>query len=119
MINKTLAYNQTTYEWLRWTVQIALPAAATLYFALGSVWDFPNPEQIVATITAITTFLGVTLGISKHNYDRSDARYDGTFQIEDKVVDSQMQTSYKLDLNADPEELAEKKDISFKVSSHK
>lgn len=119
MINKTLAYNHTTYEWLRWTVQIALPAVATLYFALGTVWDFPNPERVVATITAITTFLGVTLGISKHNYDRSDARYDGTFQIEDKVVDSRMQTSYKLDLNADPEELAQKKDISFKVSSHK
>lgn len=119
MINKTIAYNQTTYEWLRWAVQIVLPAAATLYFALGTVWDFPNPERVVATITAITTFLGVTLGISKHNYDRSDARYDGTFQIADKVVDSRMQTSYKLDLNADPEELAQKKDISFKVSSHK
>jgi|LSQX01.2.fsa_nt_gb hypothetical protein len=119
MINKTLTYDHTTYEWLRWTVQIALPAVATLYFALGTVWDFPNPERVVATITAITTFLGVTLGISKHNYDRSDARYDGTFQIEDKVVDSRMQTSYKLDLNADPEELAQKKDISFKVSSHK
>lgn len=119
MIKQTLAYNQTTYEWLRWTVQIALPSAATLYFALGTVWGFPNPEQVVATITAITAFLGVTLGISKHNYDKSDARYDGTFQIEDKVVDNHMQTAYKLDLNADPEELAQKKDISFKVSSHK
>jgi hypothetical protein len=43
--------------------QIYLPALATLYFALASIWGLPYVEQVVGTITAIDTFLGVCLGI--------------------------------------------------------
>ena len=39
--------------------QIYLPALATLYFALASIWGLPYVEQVVGTITAIDTFLGV------------------------------------------------------------
>lgn len=43
--------------------QIYLPALATLYFAFASIWGLPCVEQVVGTITAIDTFLGVCLGI--------------------------------------------------------
>ncbi len=57
-----------TYDVLKWVAQYLLPALGTLYFALAGIWGFPYGEQIVGTITAIDTFLGVILGISSANY---------------------------------------------------
>jgi imidazoleglycerol phosphate synthase glutamine amidotransferase subunit HisH len=56
------------YDVLKWIAQILLPAIGTLYFALAGIWGFPYGEQIVGTITAIDTFLGVCLGISSSQY---------------------------------------------------
>lgn len=50
--------------------QIYLPALATLYFALASIWGLPCVEQVVGTITAIDTFLGVCLGICTSQKDK-------------------------------------------------
>lgn len=57
-----------TYDTLKWITTIVLPALGTLYFALSGIWGFPYGEQIVGTITAIVTFLGVILGISNYQY---------------------------------------------------
>lgn len=57
-----------TYDILKYIAQIILPAAGTLYFALAGIWGFPYGEQIVGTITAIDTFMGVCLGISSAGY---------------------------------------------------
>ena len=56
------------YDKLKWIAQILLPALGTLYFALAGIWGFPYAEQIIGTITAIDTFLGVLLGISTMQY---------------------------------------------------
>lgn len=56
------------YDILKYIAQIVLPALATLYFALAGIWNFPFGEEIVGTITAIDTFLGVILGISSASY---------------------------------------------------
>ncbi len=60
--------SNSLYDILKWTAQIVLPAIATLYFALASIWGLPYGEQIVGTITAIDAFLGAILGISTVNY---------------------------------------------------
>lgn len=57
------------YDILKWVALILLPALGTLYFTLAGIWGFPYGEQIVGTITAIDTFLGVCLGISTINYN--------------------------------------------------
>lgn len=62
------------YDILKWIAQILLPAAGTLYFALAAIWGFPYAEEIVGTITAIDTFLGVILGISSSNYKKSGGK---------------------------------------------
>lgn len=59
------------YDILKWIAQLLLPAVATLYFALAGIWGFPYGEQIVGTITAIDTFLGVILGISTAQYKKT------------------------------------------------
>lgn len=51
---------------------VYLPALGTLYFALAGIWGFPYGEEIVGTITAVDTFLGVCLGISSANYYKNE-----------------------------------------------
>ncbi len=58
------------YDILKYITQIIIPAVATLYFALAGIWGFPYGEQIVGTLTAIDTFLGVCLGISSAQYKK-------------------------------------------------
>lgn len=57
-----------TYDILKYVAQIVLPAIGTLYFALATIWGLPYAEEIVGTITAIDTFLGIILGISTEHY---------------------------------------------------
>lgn len=59
------------YDILKYIAQIILPAIGTLYFALASIWGFPYAEQIVGTITAVDTFLGVLLKISTDSYNKA------------------------------------------------
>lgn len=60
------------YDTLKWVAQMFLPAVATLYFALANVWNLPFAEEVVGTITAIDTFLGVMLGISTAQYNKQN-----------------------------------------------
>lgn len=59
-----------TYKVLKWIAMYLLPALGTLYFALAGIWGLPYGEQIVGTITAADTFLGVLLGISTAQYNK-------------------------------------------------
>lgn len=62
--------NNKVYDTLKWIAQYFLPAVGTLYFALAGIWGFPYGEEIVGTITAIDTFLGVLLGIASTTYHK-------------------------------------------------
>ena len=68
-----MKFSNKTYDFLKWVAQYLLPAAGTLYFALAGIWGFPYGEQVVGTITAVDTFLGVILGISTIQYNKSDS----------------------------------------------
>lgn len=63
-----MKFNDKTYDVLKWLAQYLLPALGTLYFALAGIWGLPYGEEIVGTITAFDTFLGVLLGISTATY---------------------------------------------------
>lgn len=64
-----MTLSNKTYDILKWVAQILLPALATLYFAIASVWELPYSEQIVGTISAVDVFLGALLGISTAVYN--------------------------------------------------
>ena len=66
-----------TYDHLKFIAQIVLPAIGTLYFALAGIWNFPYGEQVVGTITAVDTFLGVILGISTAQYKKENELLNG------------------------------------------
>lgn len=67
-----MQFSNKTYDILKWVAQYLLPAAGTLYFGLANIWGLPYGEEVVGTITAIDTFLGVLLGISSANYKKQN-----------------------------------------------
>lgn len=64
--------NDKMYNILKWIALYLLPALGTLYFALSGIWGFPYGEEVVGTITAVDTFLGVILGISAAQYNKTE-----------------------------------------------
>jgi len=60
-----------SYNTLKWATLAFLPASGALYFTLSALWGFPYGEQVLATIAAITTFMGLMLGVSKSRYDKA------------------------------------------------
>lgn len=65
-----MKFSDRLYTILKWITLICLPALGTCYFALAGIWGFPYAEQVVGTISAITTCLGILLGISTAEYNR-------------------------------------------------
>ena len=55
------------YDTLKTIALIITPVLAFLASCV-TIWGIPYGEQIVGTITAVVTFLGVCLGISNKNY---------------------------------------------------
>lgn len=66
-----LTMNNKTYDILKWVAQYLLPAAGTLYAALAEIWGFPYGTEIVGTLVAMDTFLGVLLGVSTTQYKKN------------------------------------------------
>lgn len=62
------------YDVLKWIAMYLLPALGTFYFAIAGIWGLPYGEEIVGTLTAVDTFLGVILGISSANYNKKIAK---------------------------------------------
>jgi len=60
------------YDIMKDICQLWIPALGTLYFALCGIWGFPYGEQIVGTLTAVDTFLGVVLKISSNEYYKGE-----------------------------------------------
>lgn len=65
-----MVLNDKVYNTLKWVVMIFLPAIGTLYFALAETWGFPYVEEVLGTITAISTFIGAMIGVSSSQYNK-------------------------------------------------
>ena len=59
-----------TYDVLKFIAQILIPALASLYYGLASIWHLPFGEEVVGTLSCIDVFLGAILGISTHQYNK-------------------------------------------------
>lgn len=99
------------YDALKFLALVLLPALGTLYFALAAIWGLPAAEQVVGTIVAVDTFLGVFLGISTSSYNKSDARFIGTMNVVQQGEDK----ATKFDITSDPTSFEHAKEVVFKV----
>lgn len=71
-----------TYDILRW-VTIILPLVGSLYYSLADIWNLAYGNQIVATCSAITGFLGAILKYSSTQYWKENE----TITVKDEGVD--------------------------------
>lgn len=60
------------YDVLKFIAQIVLPALATFYVTIASLWGLPYPDEISGTVMAIDTFLGAILMISSNQYHKKE-----------------------------------------------
>ena len=60
------------YDLLKFLCTVLIPAFSTLYFALSEIWGLPLGAQVVGTLAAIDTFIGVCIGISSANYTKNE-----------------------------------------------
>lgn len=63
---------QKIYETLRWLLWIVIPAGLTLFAVIAGATGIPAETQATVSLitTAIATFFGVILGISKYTNDK-------------------------------------------------
>ena len=102
------------YDVLTKVVQLVMPAFATLYLTLASLWGFPNPEAVAATTAALATFFGVLITISRKSYVSTGAKYSGAINIATSEDGNKM---FTLELDGDPLALEDMSDVSFKVNT--
>lgn len=98
-----------TYDTLKALAQLWLPAAGTLYFALAGLWGLPAAEEVVGTIVAVDTFLGVILGISSSNFSSEKVG---------AIVSQELESggkTFSLELDGDPEEIEDHDEVRFAV----
>jgi hypothetical protein len=96
--------NQKLHAALVSVAQIWLPAAGTLYFTLAQIWHLPDAEQVLGTITAVDTFLGVGLQLKK-------PAPDGHLIVDE----SDSKIIYGVEPKIPPEEMKDKPSITLKV----
>lgn len=107
-----MRFSKGVYDVLKAIAQIWLPSAGTLYFALAQIWHLPSAIEVVGTVTAVDTFLGVILGISTASYNNSDAKYDGALEI----TNTDDKKTFALNLNTHPDDLEKQHEVVLKVS---
>jgi hypothetical protein len=59
---------EETYDILMFFTQYLLPSIGTITVALSPIWGFQYGDQVIGTIAAIDTFMGIFLGISNAQY---------------------------------------------------
>jgi Putative phage holin Dp-1 len=101
-----------TYDLLKNTAQIYLPALGTLYFALAQIWHFPAAEQVTGTVMAVDTFLGIILGISSATFNAGGNRFDGNLV---SIPQESGGKTYSLEMNSNLDTLDQKSEVILKV----
>lgn len=96
------------YDFLNSLVRLILPAAATLYFALSEVWNWPYAVEVMATIVALEVFLGLVIQLARAGWKQDTE----TIWVDASAPD---QTSFGFESGIRLEELSDGEEIVAKV----
>lgn len=100
------------YDRLKWFSLVVVPALGVLYFGIGEIWGLPKVKEVVGTIAAIGTFLGVLLGLSTTKHNNDPTRFAGKVVYQDV---GGKEPDVNLVLNKDPQQFQGQKEVTFKV----
>jgi hypothetical protein len=61
------------YDVLKWVSLIALDAVGLFYKTISEIWGMPLGDEVLATCTALSVFIGALIGISSAQYNKKKA----------------------------------------------
>ena len=109
-----MLFNNKIYDILKWIVLYLLPAIGTLFFSISQIWGISHAEQILGTISSVTIFLSMIIGLSSSTYKKNGSGTDGVMLVDTSNPDKDV---YLLKLNNEVDNLSKKDIISFKVDN--
>lgn len=113
---RTPLLGDRSYKAVKHSAALVLPAIGTLYFTIAQIWNLPNAEEVMGTIAAVNTFLGVVLGVSTRSYNNSYAKPQYVGEVAFESVDGDKTTKRMVTrLDAYPEEIATMDKVIFGV----
>lgn len=65
-----MIFKNNTYDFLKWTTLIGIPAAAALYSGFAQLFAWPYAAEVTQAAALICAFLGTVLGISNYQYNK-------------------------------------------------
>lgn len=113
---KTPLLGDRAYKAVKASAALILPAIGTLYFTVAQIWGLPNAEEVVGTIAAVNTFVGVVLGISTRSYNNSSAKPQYVGEVAFEAVEGDEHTKRMVTrLNTHPQVIASMDQVTFGV----
>lgn len=58
------------YDVLKWVSLIALDAVGLFYKTISEIWGMPLGDEVLATCTALSVFIGALIGITSAQYNK-------------------------------------------------
>lgn len=58
------------YDVLKWLSLIALDAVGLFYKTISEIWGMPLGNEVLATCTALSVFIGALIGITSAQYNK-------------------------------------------------
>lgn len=104
--------SNSMYDRLKFVALVLLPAVGTFYFTVAAVWGLPAAEQVVGTIVAFDTLLGVFLGLSSASYKKETEGATVGF-IEVEQTEEGMKAGLRFP--GDPHDIVNHDKVTFKV----
>jgi len=104
----------STYNKVKKSATIVLPALSALYIGLAGIWGFPHVEQVVGTLTVLNTVLGGLIQDSKKSYYAANKQYVGELVPEPHPTEENRMILVA-HLNQDPSQVAQMDEVVFKV----
>jgi len=105
--------NNTLYDRLKFVALIVLPTLATFYLGFGQVWNFPETDKVVTSITLLAAALGAILQISNAKYKADPDGYVTQTGVNPETGLPHTQFS----VSKPASELLSKKEVTFKVGT--
>lgn len=123
--NSGLLLSNRMYDALQKLALLGLPGLGVFYFTMAKIWNWAFGEEVTASCAAIAVLIGVVLKMSQksfnaavaweNNSDNPDGKYDGDLLI--GITDPDQPNTFLTALNQDPEALANKDSVTFKVKN--
>jgi len=113
MASKPSMLSNNVYNKFNLFVQLIMPAAITLYATLATIWKWDHVNEVTSSVSALTVFVGIILRLSNKSYLNSDSRFGGNIVVTEN--EDGLKT-YSLEVNGNPADIVNQKEITFKVS---